>query len=122
MVCRFSPIVRKHPRDDDPCDPRFECDTVGSPWELLCALGAIPDDAILIGGCSTAQAMSHMIGSSHSLAVFTQSIYREAMESCGGGHKYSRGEEAVGVMERFFGKYTVRVDGTRELVEAIESK
>ena len=44
------------------------------------------------------------------------------MESCGEGHEYSRGEEAVGVMERFLGEYAVRVDGTRELVEAIESK
>lgn len=117
-----SVIVRRHPRDDEPCDPRFEYDTVGSPWELLCALGAIPDDAILVGGCSTAQAMPHMIGSSHSIAVFTQAMYREAMESCGEGHEYSRGEEAVGVMERFLGEYAVRVDGTRELVEAIESK
>lgn len=44
------------------------------------------------------------------------------MELCGGVHECSRGEEAVGVMERFLGEYAVRVDGIRELVETIESK
>lgn len=113
-------IIRKHPRDSEPDDRHFAYDTRNDSWELMCALGRIPDDAILIGGSSTAQAMPHMIGDSKSHAIFTNPMYREAMTNSQGGKEYARADEAVTIMERLLGQYAIRVDNVEELSKAIE--
>lgn len=116
-----SVIIRKHPRDDEPDDERFDYDTVGSPWELICTLGGVTDDSILIGACSTAQAMPHMIGDSHSHAIFTQEMYKDAMAASGAEHEYERGNEAVNVMSKLLGKYATRAADINGLIDDIEA-
>lgn len=58
---RSDVIVRPHPRDVEPHAVGFSYDESGMLWELLCLIGVIDADTVLVSAVSTAQLMPMML-------------------------------------------------------------
>lgn len=73
-------IVRPHPRDNSPRDPRIAYDESGIPWKLAYKSGIVGEGPVLLAGCSTAQVMPRILLGIEPHIVCTAELYATVTE------------------------------------------